>query len=125
MERLHEGAKILLAHFHYTNKGVHPFTIDWTSPDQIDRSQFNAEQAQFMRETVAEINKKGWTRLNPLPIATLSPLGSPLSSQTGTNTLFGMAEERFREVRQKEEFEHDYYFISQLYDRDWKPVSTV
>jgi len=55
IEGLHNGAKILLAHFHYCNKGNHPFTIDWSSPRDIARAGLNAEQAQFMKETVEQV----------------------------------------------------------------------
>jgi hypothetical protein len=31
----------------------------------------------------------------------------------------------FREIREMRQFEHNYYFISQLYDLHWKPGHTV
>jgi hypothetical protein len=33
--------------------------IDWSSPEQIARSELNAEQVEFMRTTVVEIKKRG------------------------------------------------------------------
>lgn len=92
VQGLHNGAKILLAYFHYCNKGGHPFNIDWNNPDEMTRSEFDPEQVQFMRETVIELGKKA---------------------------------ERFRKIRQEGIFEDDYYFLSQLYDFDWKPVHTI
>jgi len=92
VQSLHNGAKILLAHFHVCNKGAHPFNLDWSSTDQIAWTEFNAEQVEFMRETAKEIKKK-----------------APL----------------FRRVQEKDEFEHDYYFLSQLFESDWKPRHTI
>ena len=59
IEGLHNGAKILLAHFHLCNKGSHPFTIDWSSPGQTATVKLDAEQVNFMRFTTVEIKKKG------------------------------------------------------------------
>ncbi|KAF2183196.1 hypothetical protein K469DRAFT_584113 [Zopfia rhizophila CBS 207.26] len=92
VEALHNGANILLAHFHYCNRGSHPFTMDWKSPDQIARAELDTEQVQFILDTAKEVKKK-----------------SPL----------------FREIREKALFEHEYYFLSQLYEFDWKPRHTI
>jgi hypothetical protein len=59
VESLHNGAKILLAYFHYCNKGAHPFSMDWTSPEQVARGELNAEQVQFLQETAVEVEKRG------------------------------------------------------------------
>ena len=59
IEELHTGANILLAYFHYCNKGSHPFSEDWASPTAIARAKLNAEQASFMRSTAERIAKKG------------------------------------------------------------------
>ncbi|KAK3325012.1 hypothetical protein B0H66DRAFT_470400 [Apodospora peruviana] len=93
VEELHNGAKVLLAYFHHCNKGGHPFTMDWSSEDQMVRGELNKEQAQFMRETAEQLKAKGMLFSNG--------------------------------VRKEGKFEHDYYFISQLYDFEWKPFHTV
>jgi hypothetical protein len=59
VEGLHNGAKILLAYFHYCNKGIRHFMIDWASPEQRARAELNAEQVEFMRTTAVEIKKRG------------------------------------------------------------------
>ena len=59
MEELHHGARILLAYFHHSNKGCHPFTMDWASPDQVVMGEFTLEQREFMRELSAELEKHG------------------------------------------------------------------
>ncbi|KAF2473832.1 uncharacterized protein BDR25DRAFT_217243 [Lindgomyces ingoldianus] len=92
VESLHNGAKILLAYFHYCNKGSRPFSMDWSSPDQMARAGLDTEQAEFMRLTANEVQKR-----------TVN----------------------FRQIREQGIYEHDYYFISQLYDSDWKPKHTI
>jgi len=58
VEGLHNGAKILLAFFHYCNKGSRPFSMDWSSPDQVARTELNPDQVEFMRLTSAEIQRR-------------------------------------------------------------------
>jgi hypothetical protein len=83
--------------------------MDWTSPEQMERAEMNAEQAQFMQDTIAEIAKRG-THLMVLYESGINPHGLAAG---------------FQQTRQDSVFEHDYYFISQLYDLDWKPVHTI
>jgi hypothetical protein len=59
VEELCNVAKILLAYFHYCNKGGHPFSMDWSSPDQMARAELNAEQVEFIRDTATELEAKG------------------------------------------------------------------
>jgi len=58
VEGLHNGSKILLAYFHYCNKGSHPFMVDWESPEQRAKAELNAEQVEFMKTTAVEIKKR-------------------------------------------------------------------
>ncbi|KAH8891757.1 hypothetical protein GQ53DRAFT_647975 [Thozetella sp. PMI_491] len=92
VESLHHGAKILLAYFHYCNKGSHPFKMDWSEPDQVKCMEMDEEQIHFMQQTTKEINGKS---------------------------------EMFQRIREEGLYEHEYHFISQLYDVNWKPVHTV
>jgi hypothetical protein len=45
----HGGANILLAHFHYCNKGWEPFTLNWDDKKAASRAELNDEQIQFMK----------------------------------------------------------------------------
>jgi hypothetical protein len=36
-----------------------------------------------------------------------------------------MKERHFAEVLDQNQYEHEHYFIAQLYDHDWKPRRTV
>ncbi len=58
VEELHQGAKIMLAYFHYCNKGAHPFSLDWTVADNIAMAELNAEQVQFVKETAELVKAK-------------------------------------------------------------------
>jgi len=88
IEELHTGAKILLAYFHHCNKGNHPFSMDWESPDQMTLDEFTPEQVEFMRELSAELEEKA---------------------------------ETFKSIRRARHAEHEYYFLSQMYEHAWKP----
>ena len=39
--------------------------------------------------------------------------------------LTSIIESEFEDIRKNEDFEHDFYFVAQLYDMDWKPSSTI
>ncbi|KAF2810686.1 uncharacterized protein BDZ99DRAFT_497671 [Mytilinidion resinicola] len=58
IDELHNGAKILLAYFHFCNRGTYPLHMDWTSADQIALAELKPEQIEFMRGTVKELEKK-------------------------------------------------------------------
>ncbi|KAK3115808.1 hypothetical protein LTR53_004485 [Teratosphaeriaceae sp. CCFEE 6253] len=92
VEELHNGAKIMLAHFHYCNKGSHPFDMDWTDVRNTSFARLDKEQAMFLKETNEDVAAKG---------------------------------ERFRYVRDHRLFEDEYYFVAQLYERDWVPTATI
>lgn len=83
--------------------------MDWSLPDQVARAELNAEQVEFVRQTSREIDRKGMLHLPRCPATANVSLKATI----------------FREIRGKGQFEHDYYFISQLYDLDWKPRHTI
>jgi len=85
--------------------------MDWTSPEQISQAELNAEQVQFMQEMAQEIEKK-------------SMFFIALYEFSNTNLCWG-TDAVFQKIRQEGLFEHDYYFLAQLYDLDWKPIHTV
>jgi hypothetical protein len=59
VEEFHNGARIMLAHFHYCNKGSHPFAMDWDRPGNISFAQLNEEQVRFLKQTVELVEKNG------------------------------------------------------------------
>lgn len=85
--------------------------MDWTSAEQISVAKLDTEQVKFMQETVREIKKKGTFFMT-------------LCAFSNTNLHWG-ADALFRKIRQEGRFEHDYYFLAQLYDLDWKPTPTI
>ncbi|KAK4449695.1 hypothetical protein QBC34DRAFT_298813 [Podospora aff. communis PSN243] len=62
MEKLHHGAAILLACFHHCNKGSHPFTMDWTSPNDTSLGEFTEEQRAFMQDLCVMIDNEDQSR---------------------------------------------------------------
>ena len=112
MESLHNGAKVLLAYFHYCNKGNYPFRMDWTAPDRVNYMELDEEQVNFMRQTSEEISAKGKSTI-PCPLTNTADI---ISLNLG---------ELFDRIREEGSYEHDYYFVSQLYDVSWKPVQTI
>ncbi|KAI1101102.1 hypothetical protein F4804DRAFT_23030 [Jackrogersella minutella] len=86
------GANILLAYFHYCNKGVYPFSAECKEQDlstlaELDESKIRL--VQFTRSNV-EKYKKHWTK-----------------------------------IRQTDDYENDFYYVSQLYEDNWTPQSTI
>lgn len=59
------GANILLAHFHYCNKGAHPFSEECSEKELRTRGDLDDSKIQFIRETrsYARRWKVEWTRL--------------------------------------------------------------
>ena len=49
----------MLAYFHYCNKGNHPFSMDWTLSENIALAELDAEQVQFLKDTIRQVNEKG------------------------------------------------------------------
>jgi len=68
VEDLHDGANVLLAYFHYCNKGSHPFKMDWTHSDQVKCMELDEEQVTFMQQTTKEINSKSEYYFSPKSI---------------------------------------------------------
>ncbi|KAF2279311.1 uncharacterized protein EI97DRAFT_370279 [Westerdykella ornata] len=91
IEELHNGAKILLAYFHFCNRGSYPLYMDWTSEDQMFLAGLKKEQAEFLQFTVQEYKKKA---------------------------------PHFERILENNVYEDPYYFIAQMYERDWKPRHT-
>ena len=58
IKELHNGAKTMLYYFHYNNKGSHPFTMDWTSTENIEMAEISPEQACYLSETSKEVNRR-------------------------------------------------------------------
>jgi hypothetical protein len=112
IEGLHNGAKILLAHFHYYTKGNHPFAMDWSSPRGIARADLNAEQVQFMKETVELV------KMRCKSVKTCFFNVAKL-------TFFPQKADKLQNVRRNCQYENDLYFLAQLFDRDWKPEHTI
>ena len=52
------GAKTMIYHFHYCNKGNYPFTKEWVSVENIELAQLNQEQVQFLLDTVEEVERR-------------------------------------------------------------------
>ncbi|CAI6330970.1 unnamed protein product [Periconia digitata] len=92
IDEIHNGAKILLAYFHFCNRGSFPLHMDWTSADQIALAELKPEQIKFMQNNVKEYEKKS---------------------------------SHFRHILENKIYEDEFYFIAQLYEKDWKPRHTV
>ncbi|KAF2965893.1 hypothetical protein GQX73_g7651 [Xylaria multiplex] len=86
------GANILLAYFHYCNKGIHPFSAECKEQDLTTLAALNEQKANFIRQTKAHIEKhrKSWQK-----------------------------------IRESHDYENDFYYISQLFEENWMPSSTI
>ena len=62
IEAHHMGASTILAHFHYVNKGKHPFILALDPSNLPDLAKFgslNQDQVEFVRETALLVQDRG------------------------------------------------------------------
>ncbi|KAI1312430.1 hypothetical protein F5Y03DRAFT_381704 [Xylaria venustula] len=86
------SANILLAYFHYCNKGIHPFSPECKEQDLTTLAVLNETTALFIRQTKVHVEKhrKSWAK-----------------------------------VRESNDYEHDFFYISQLFEENWMPQPTI
>jgi hypothetical protein len=115
IEELHGGAKTMIYYFHYNNKGSHPFSRDWTCKKNIGMAELSDEQARFLVETSEEVQRRRELRSSYIPHPFLDTL------LTSGHT----ADAEFERVRKSDDFENDFYFLSQLYEMNWGLSLTI
>jgi hypothetical protein len=59
VEECHIGANVLLAHWHYLNKGFKPFTLGSSTADFYARSELKPHQTVFVDETSKYVQANG------------------------------------------------------------------
>ncbi|KAK1782241.1 hypothetical protein QBC45DRAFT_448642 [Copromyces sp. CBS 386.78] len=90
----HAGAQTMLAHFHFINKGVLPFDIPH---DEAGRHELS-KAASLSEEQLNFVWKTGDIIKDPVRVT------------------------RMKHVRERFDVGDDFYWISMLYDREWKPL---
>lgn len=103
----------MLAYFHYLNKASRPFALDWDLPSNVAMAELNAEQVQFVKETAEQVQARS------------EYFHGRLGCSQSTNVPSYLPESTFENVRENKLFENEYYFLSQLYDKEWKPSPTA
>ncbi|KAL8381019.1 hypothetical protein RB595_005355 [Gaeumannomyces hyphopodioides] len=91
------GMQVMLAHFHYLNKGATPFSLtsDSKGPEQLSKAaELDADEVSFISKT-ANLIRQPSRRTEML------------------------------DVLKTNNFRHDLYWVSQLYVQDWKPGPTA
>ncbi|KAG4421280.1 hypothetical protein IFR04_005582 [Cadophora malorum] len=48
IKRIHLGAKVLLAHYHYCCKGFQPFALDWDASETTSMAELDSDQVKFV-----------------------------------------------------------------------------
>ncbi|KAM0440132.1 hypothetical protein ACHAQK_005929 [Fusarium lateritium] len=92
VKEYHLGANILLAHFHYCNKGIYPFSEECKDQDLRTLAGLDEEKIKFVHAT--------------------SSLAKRYASQ-------------WEELRRAAAYENDYFFVSQLFENNWQPRTTI
>jgi hypothetical protein len=59
VEEYHNGANVLLAHWHYCNKGSQPFAPGSNAADFHAMSELSPNQTAFVRETSTYVQANG------------------------------------------------------------------
>ncbi|UNI14894.1 hypothetical protein JDV02_001474 [Purpureocillium takamizusanense] len=88
----HLGANILLAHFHYCNKGMYPFSDECKDKDLRVLADLSDEEIQFVHATkqYAKQHRREW-----------------------------------EDIKDGSDYERDFFFVSQLFEENWKPRPTI
>ena len=58
------GAHILLAHWHYCNKGSQPFALDWDKDQIFQMAELDEGQITFVKTTSAWVRSHGMPPLH-------------------------------------------------------------
>ncbi|KAH8717224.1 Satratoxin biosynthesis SC3 cluster transcription factor SAT20 [Beauveria bassiana] len=87
-----DGANIILAYFHYCNKGLYPFSDECSDSELKSLAELNENDVKFVRCTAnyARAREVAWRRL-----------------------------------RESHDYDHPEYYISQMFEQNWKPRSMV
>ena len=106
VEECHTGANVLLAYWHYCNKGSKPFAPGSSAAHFHPMSELHPYQTVFIRETSLEVQANGISIHHTL-----------LNRCQGLT----IAEKSWKLLQQTHAYGDDYYFVSQLFEQDWKP----
>ena len=110
IEDLHMGAKIFLGHWHSCTKGKLLFATSIEAEELKVAMNLTQEQIDFLAFTTNQIHANG--KRGGL-VSTFRPL------------LTSTPEAEISKARLGHRYEHDLFFLSQLYDDEWVPVHTV
>ncbi|KAM5355866.1 hypothetical protein ACJ41O_002512 [Fusarium nematophilum] len=92
VKEYHLGANILLAHFHYCNKGIFPFSDECKDQDLRTLAGLDEDKIKFVHST------------------------STFAKQHGPE---------WEGLRNAATYENDYFFVSQLFEANWQPRTTI
>ncbi|KAM3431419.1 hypothetical protein MY4824_007129 [Beauveria thailandica] len=92
VKEYHIGANIILAYFHYCNKGLYPFSDECSDSELKSLAELNENDVKFVRCTAnyARAREVEWRRL-----------------------------------RESQDYHHPEYYISQMFEQNWKPRSMI
>lgn len=96
----------MLAHFHYLNQGACPFSIVMGGPKRkkfLQQAGLTAGQMALIESTAKWAENRGES-ISYSRVPFLTSVVAPM----------------LRNIRETHAFGHDYFWISQLYDVDWK-----
>src|SRR5450432_2412569 len=122
IRELNHGANILLGHFHYCNKGSHPFSFPSNVPPSV--AELNQDQIQLLVRTNEYFKARGKFDLHSFPPG-LGPPVSPISPPILLLMRKSYLEEWLRKAKENGFFEEEMYSVSQLLEQDWQPGPSV
>ncbi|KAM4059049.1 hypothetical protein HRG_008080 [Hirsutella rhossiliensis] len=88
----HLGANILLAHFHYCNKGMYPFSDECKDKELRALADLSDDELEFVHATREHVKRR---------------------------------RREWEQLRARGAYEDDFFFVSQLFEDNWKPQSTI
>ncbi|OAQ97146.1 hypothetical protein LLEC1_00747 [Akanthomyces lecanii] len=92
VKEYHVGANIVLAYFHYCNKGMYPFSAECNESELRSLAELTEHELGLVRLTAAYARAR---------------------------------EMKWQRLRESEEYDDPEYYISQMFEQNWKPRSMV
>lgn len=106
----HHSANVFLSHYHYRTESTNPFKQDWKKRHLTPFSYMSVDDIQFLERTKVLFDERGKT---------------PNGWTQNKANLFIDVEDVIKTNRENDLYEHELYFLSQMFEDNWQPKDTV
>ena len=107
MKEYHFSVKAMLSHFHYCNGGIYPLTEGCRDKDLRTLGKMSDEQIEFIHTSRKLIAEHGKLKKNK----------NKHDGIDGLQIADKWAGGFWQQIREERQYEHDHYFLRQLYQK--------